>query len=185
MKKTLVLCFHPDLSRSRANQAMFNAAAAMEGVEVVDMQALYPAGQIDLDKEVHRLLQARRIVVQFPVQWYAPPSLMKQWMDDVFTRMHYVRHAEEGSRLEGTPLLVAATAGNLVEAYGPDGVNLFALADLLRPIESTAHRCKLPYGKPYLVYRANKLDPAELQALGADYGLHLDRWIQGTDTPGF
>jgi len=180
MSRTLILAFHPDINRSRANRAMLEAAATMNGVEAVDMQALYPDGRIDADAEVHRLLNVDRIVLQFPVQWYSPPALMKQWMDDVFTRMYYVRHTEEGQLLEGTPLMVAATAGNVVEAYGPDGVNLFPLEELLRPLESTAHRCKLPYATPFLVYRANKLDAHEQLALGVAYRKHLQTWMGQT-----
>lgn len=180
MTSTLILVFHPNLSRSHANRAMADAAAQLDGVEVVDMHALYPTGSVNVDAEVQRLLQADRVVLQFPVQWYAPPALMKQWMDDVFTRMYYIRHADEGAHLEGTPLMVAATAGNVVEAYREDGVNLFPLPDLLRPLQSLAHRCKLPFGAPFLAYRANKLEPAELQALGSDYQAHLRAWGAGT-----
>lgn len=177
MQRTLILAFHPDLNRSRANRAMLDAAAAVDGVEVVDMQHLYPTGHIDTDAEVHRLLQADRIVLQFPVQWYAAPALLKQWLDDVFTRMYYLRYTDEGQHLEGTPLMVAATAGNLAEAYGPEGVNLYPLAALLRPLEATAHRCKLPYATPFLAYRANKLDAAEQQALATAYRAHLLAWM--------
>lgn len=180
--RTLILSFHPDPERSRANRAMLDAASTLPGLDVVDMQALYPGGNVDLDQEVDRLLRARRVVLQFPVQWYAPPSLMKQWMDAVFTRMYYVRHADEGQRLEGTPLMVAATAGNVAEAYRPDGVNLYPLEQLLRPLEATAHRCKLPYATPFLAYRANKLDAPELQVLGGRYRHHLAAWME-TSTP--
>lgn len=183
MTNTLILVFHPNFSSSRANRAMADAAVRLEGVEVVDMQALYPTGQVDVDTEVRRLLQADRVVLQFPVQWYAPPALMKHWMDDVFTRMYYIHHADEGARLEGTPLLVAATAGNVEAAYREDGVNLFPLPDLLRPLQSLAHRCKLPFASPFLAYRANKLEPAELQALGMAYQDHLSAWAASAAKP--
>lgn len=74
MSKTLVLIFHPELARSRANAALRGAIADIDGVDAVDVSALYPDG--DIDAEVRRLRDADRIVLQFPVHWYgAPPRL--------------------------------------------------------------------------------------------------------------
>lgn len=80
--------------------------------------------------------------------------------------------------LEGTPVLVAATAGNLAEAYTPAGQNFFSLPALLQPLEATAYRCKLPWYPPFLAYRANKLDAAELEALGQEYCAYLECWMR-------
>jgi len=169
MSKTLILVFHPDLSRSKANAALAAAAARLPDVEIVDMQALYPAGIIDVDAEVRRLLTADRIVLQFPVQWYSTPPLLKAWQDAVLTRMFYIAYESEGRRLEGTPLMVAATAGNVPEAYTASGVNLFPLADLMRPLQSTASRCGLPWSEPFIVYQANRLSAGDLGEAGQCY----------------
>ncbi|PZW50331.1 putative NADPH-quinone reductase [Humitalea rosea] len=167
MSTTTILMFHPDPSRSRANATLAAAAAELPGVEVVDMQALYPTGEIDVEREVARLLAAGRIVLQFPVQWYATPPLLKAWQDSVLTRMFYIAYEREGRALEGTPLLVAATAGNTPAAYAPTGANLFSLEELLRPLEATAHRCGLPWSQPFLLFGANRLDaPALAEAAG-------------------
>ncbi|WLR94560.1 NAD(P)H-dependent oxidoreductase [Shinella zoogloeoides] len=176
MSKTLILLFHPDLSRSRANVALAAAAARLPYVEVADLQALYPDGVIDADREVARLLSADRIVLQFPVQWYSTPPLLKAWQDAVLTRMYYLAYETEGRLLEGKPLLVAATAGNVPEAYGRDGANKFTMAELLRPLEATAHRCGLPWQPPFLVYRADRLDDLALHGAARDYAAILDAW---------
>ena len=55
---------------------------------------------------------AERIVLQFPVQWYSTPPLLKSWQDAVLTRMMYLAPETEGRLLAGKPLMVAATAGN-------------------------------------------------------------------------
>lgn len=115
MTKTLILLFHPDLKRSKANAALAGAAAKLDGVEVADMQAAYPDSMDmfrDGEREARRLLAADRIVLQFPIQWYSTPPLMKAWQDAVLTRMFYVTYETEGRALEGTPLMLAATAGN-------------------------------------------------------------------------
>ncbi|SEF64373.1 NAD(P)H-dependent oxidoreductase [Bosea lathyri] len=175
MTKTLILLFHPHFERSRANRALAAAARSMPGTEVVDMQALYPDGQIDTDTEVRQLLSADRIVFQFPVQWYSTPPLLRAWQDAVLTRMFYIHPEAEGARLAGKPLLIAATAGNVPEAYAPQGQNLFPLRELLRPLQATAHRCKLDWAEPFLIYDAHKADEEALQAAGEHYVARLGR----------
>ncbi|MGV6876740.1 NAD(P)H-dependent oxidoreductase [Pseudochelatococcus sp. B33] len=144
------------------------------------MTATCPDGldlQRDGAREAARLLAADRIVLQFPVQWYSAPPLLKAWEDAVLTRMFYLAYEAEGRRLEGTPLMIAATVGNTPEAYSPGGRNLFPMIDLLAPFRATVHRCGLPWADPFVLYRADKLSPAEVEAAAADYAAHLGRWI--------
>lgn len=169
MTNTLILLFHPAYERSRANRALHDAVAGQPGITIVDMQALYPDGVIDCDAEVARLLAADRIVLQFPVQWYSTPPLLKAWQDAVLTRMFYIAYETEGRLIEGRPLMIAATAGNVPEAYTPSGQNRFSLRELLRPLEATAHRCGLVWQEPFLIYAAHKADQEALQAAGGYY----------------
>jgi glutathione-regulated potassium-efflux system ancillary protein KefG len=183
--KTLVLLFHPDLTRSKANVALAEAAASVPGVKVIDMQARYPDGRIDMFTdgavEAKRLLSADRLVLQFPVQWYSTPPLLKAWQDAVLTRMFYIAYEAEGRRLEGTPLLVAATAGNVSEAYSPIGQNLMPLAELLNPLRATAYRCRLPWAEPFLTYRADRLDASELATAANAYAARLRDWASESE----
>lgn len=185
MSKTLLLIFHPDLFRSKANAALACAAFDLPCIEVRDMQTLYPNG-FDLSRdgaaEAERLLSADRVVLQFPVQWYSTPPLLKGWMDAVLTRMFYLEYETEGRRLEGTPIMVAATAGNTPEAYTPGGRNMFPMIDLLSPLRATAHRCGLIWTDPFVVYNADKLSWEELTAAGSDYAATLSDWISKTET---
>lgn len=179
MTRTLILFFHPDPAGSKANAALLAAARRLPGVEVADMTGLHPDGGFDTDAEVRRLHGAERLVLQFPVQWYSTPPLLKAWQDAVLSRMFYAR-PDEGERLRGLPVLVTATAGNVLEAYGPSGVNLYPLEELLRPLEATAHRCGLAWTRPHLLFRANRLSAAELDAAGEAYVTRLRRWIAAT-----
>ncbi|PZO02852.1 MAG: NAD(P)H dehydrogenase [Hyphomicrobiales bacterium] len=175
MSQTLILLFHPDFSRSRANRALADAARARSDTEIVDVQALYPDGLIDIDCEVARLLKADSIVFQFPLQWYSTPPLLKAWQDAVLTRMFYIAAETEGAKLASKPLLVAVTAGNVQHAYAADGANLFPLRDLLRPLQATANRCGLAWAEPFLIYNAHKADDETLQAAGEHYANRLGR----------
>lgn len=175
MSQTLILLFHPDFARSRANRALVEATHCRTDVTVVDMQALYPDGRIDADAEVARLIAAKRIVLQFPVQWYSTPPLLKAWQDVVLTRMFYIAYETEGAKLAGKPVLVAATAGNVQHAYGADGANLFPLRDLLKPLQATANRCALDWQEPFLIYNTHKADKEALQAAGEHFAARLGR----------
>jgi len=180
MASTRLMLFHPDLAASRVNAALAEMAWGMPGVKIVDMYDRYPGGDIDTDREVAELLAADRLVLQFPVQWYSTPPLLKAWQDAVLTRMYYVNPQAEGRWLEGRPLMVAATAGNVREAYAPDGQNGFPLDTLLTPLQATARRCRLPWGAPFLLYGANRMEPDRLERAAADYRRHLRRWIDAT-----
>lgn len=179
MSKTVILLFHPDLARSRANAALAAAAELLPGVEVVHMQALYPSGMIDDKAEVARLLSADRVVLQFPIHWYSTPPLLQAWQDAVLSRMFYVHPGAEGARVEGLPFMVAATAGNRPEAYSPWGANLFPLEELLKPLRATANRCRFSWVEPFLLYEANKVDDEALREAGERYAERLRRWIAG------
>ncbi|MBS4009246.1 MAG: NAD(P)H-dependent oxidoreductase [Roseovarius sp.] len=184
MPGTLILVFHRDLAASRANSALSAAARTLADVDVVDMQARYPEARIDLDADAARdaqmLLDADRIVLQFPIQWYSTPPLLKAWQDAVLTRMYYIHAATEGDRLAGTPLMIAATAGNTPAAYGRDGANHFTMDELMAPLKATALRCGLPWHSPHLVFRADKLKPAELASAQESYVRALKDFIATT-----
>lgn len=173
MARTLILLAHPDYARSRANRALAEAAGPLPGVEVAHLDALYPDGAIDTDAEVARLIAAERVVLQFPIQWYATPPSLKAWQDAVLSRMFYVHPDTEGARIAGRPLMVAATAGNTPTAYAPDGVNLFPLPELLKPLRATANRCGLAWREPFLVYEARSATDAALAAAGGRYAEKL------------
>ncbi|MCF7702417.1 NAD(P)H-dependent oxidoreductase [Loktanella sp. M215] len=184
MTKTLVLLFHPNLSASTTNAAFAKAATTVEGVRVVDMQARYPDGVIDMftdaEVEAQMLLDTDRIVLQFPLQWYATPVLLKAWQDAVLTRMYYINAATEGALLSGTPIMIAVTAGNVPDAYTPEGQNYYSIDALLTPLKATAYRCGLPWHAPYIIYNAGKLDPSALSAAADGYADALRAFIAAT-----
>ncbi|MGH6861131.1 MAG: NAD(P)H-dependent oxidoreductase [Phyllobacterium sp.] len=173
MTKTIILVFHPDLARSRANRALADAAVRMADTETVDIQSIYRDRQIDTQTEVQRLVAADRIVFQFPIQWYCPPPILQAWQNEVLTRMFYINHETEGRLIQGKPLWIAATAGNTPSAYTAQGANLLPLQDILAPLRVMANRCGLLWREPFIVYDARRATDQELQATGQHYA----RWL--------
>ncbi len=184
MTKTLILLFHRDLSKSKANAALAHAACSVEGVEIVDMQARYPDGVVDWGKdaetEAKMLLGADRVVLEFPIQWYSTPPLLKTWQDAVLTRMYYIHAKTEGDAFAGTPLMIAATSGNIPAAYDRSGANYYTIDEILTPLKATAYRCGLPWHEPYIVFTADKLEPDALDAASKGYVRTLEDFIAET-----
>jgi glutathione-regulated potassium-efflux system ancillary protein KefG len=182
MPKTLILLFHPDLSKSKVNAALTAAARQLPDIEVVDMQSCYADGAINTDAdatvEIARLLSADQIVLQFPIQWYATPPLLKSWLDAVLTRMFYINYETEGRLLEGKPVMIAATAGNSRSSYSPKGQNQFTPAQMLTPLRMMANRCGLTWIEPFIVFEASKLSPERLKQAARDYSAVLSSWRQ-------
>ena len=76
--------------------------------------------------------------------------------------------------------MLAATAGNVRDAYRPGGRNMFAMTDLFAPLRATAHRCGLIWADPFIVYEADKLVPEALEAAAVSYAATLEHWIATT-----
>jgi putative NADPH-quinone reductase len=173
MQSILILSAHPDLAASRANKALLEAARALPGVAVHDLHAAYPDGRIDAAGEARRLLDGGDLVLQFPLQWYSVPSLLKDWLDAVLTRMFYLEPEAEGSRLRGRKLTVAVTVGAPAQAYSAEGRNGATMAELLRPLEAVAHRCGLQWQPPFVVYDARDASDAQLEEEARRYAARL------------
>lgn len=184
MPKTLVLVFHRDLTQSKVNAHLTRAASNLPNVDVIDIKARHPDGEIDMfgkaAEDAQMLLAAERIVLQFPIQWYATPALLKNWIDAVLTRMYYVMAESEGDQLIGTPLMVTATAGNTSEAYSRNGANYYSIDEILTPLKATAHRCGLPWHAPFVLFEAGKLDDAGQASAAERYQTHLRAFINAT-----
>jgi putative NADPH-quinone reductase len=177
MQKTLVLVFHPNLAQSKANKHLVRRLQQQQSeYQIIDMYQLYPDGTIDVTAETKRLLSCSRLVLQFPVFWYSTPPLLKAWQDAVLTPMYYLNYATEGALLQGLPVLLAATAGNTVEAYSPQGSNKYALEQLFIPLQATAHRCGWAWHRPFVLYQAHKATAEILTGEAERYLDYLRQW---------
>lgn len=180
---TQILLFHPNLERSKVNTALARAASGLHHVAIADMAALYPTGiamERDSEREAARLLRADRIVLQFPMQWYSTPALMKQWQDVVLTRMGYIHGDTEGAGLAGKPLMLAATMGAEEATYRPEGRNRFTVAELLAPLQASANRFAMDWRDPFLVFGADALGGDDLAETGHAYSRALSRFATPT-----
>ena len=78
MKKTLIILAHPDLTRSMANKKLKEVAEKNTDVIVHNIYEEYPNGKINLEKELNLLKETGTLILQFPIQWFNCPSLLKE-----------------------------------------------------------------------------------------------------------
>jgi putative NADPH-quinone reductase len=174
MSQLLCILAHPTLSSSRANAALLRRLRLQPGAEVIDLYARYGDGQaMDVEAEAQSLMAAEAIVLQFPIQWYCTPSLLKEWQDQVLTQMMYIAPQTQGCHLAGKPVMVVATAGATFEDYTPEGRNRVSVSELLLPLQATANRCGLRWLPPFVVYGTRNLGDGALAEAGESLLIHL------------
>ena len=163
--KTTVLVIHPDINQSRINSALAKGAESLTDVNVRYLYDLYPDGKIDVAAEQAELEGADRIVLQFPMQWYSTPPLLKQWLDDVLT--YGWSHGGETQALKNKQLMLAVSLGGAESAYQPDGAAGHTVGEYLLSFETISGYLGLKYVKPFITGGAATITDEQI-ALQAD-----------------
>lgn len=167
MKNALILFAHPRYEKSRANRALLTALQDQEGITVHDLYEQYPDFNIDVARERELLLAHGIIVWHYPFYLYGPPAMVKQWLDLVLE--HGWAHGEKGNKLENKLVFNTITTGGTRESYAPDGFNRHTIAELLLPLEQTAHLCRMTWLPPFVVQGTYRLTDAMLADHAGQY----------------
>ncbi|MER8223565.1 NAD(P)H-dependent oxidoreductase [Streptomyces sp. NPDC094143] len=157
--RTLIVLAHPDRAASRVNAALTAAGEAV-GVTVRDLHALYPDRRIDVGAEQELLRTHDRVILQFPVHWFAVPYLLKQWLDEVLT--YGWAYGPGGDALRGKTLQLVVSTGMKDDEYTPAGRATRALEDLLSPLQATAAFTGMRYAPPLVLHGTRWLSDTEL-----------------------
>lgn len=165
---TVLLLAHPDFAASRANRALLAGLNDLPGLEVAELYALYPDGKIDVAAERARLLRADRLVLQFPLQWYSVPSLLKYWLDAVLTPLFYLE-PDIAAATVGLPLVAATTTGGPSASYQRGGGGGITIDELFAPLRATARKCGWLLQAPFAVHDVRNLNDAALARAGEAY----------------
>lgn len=136
--KILVIYSHSYQSQSVSNRTIIDVLSRQEGYSVRNLEELYPSGKIDVQAEQAALLEADVIVLQHPLFWYNVPSLMKHWMDEVFT--FGFAYGDGGDKLQGKRLVHSFTA-----AASPQDFSEAMLGASTGAIEAACGFCGLTY----------------------------------------
>lgn len=167
MKKVLIVSGHTDIQNgSFVNKRILDAVKReLPEVEIDLLSDLYPDFAIDVQAEQKKVVSADVIVWQFPLFWFAKPSLLQRWEEEVFT--HGFSHGSTGKALQGKKLILSVTTGAPAEVYAREGRPNGGLEDMLLPatlatVGMTGMEFTQPliitYGVSYVV----RTDPAQL-----------------------
>ncbi len=160
---TLVLTAHSNLASSSVNRMWFNALSIVEGVTTRDLMAVGgPEMQFDPAVEQALLLQADRIVLQFPFYWYSSPPVLKAWLDQVL--LAGFAYGPGGTQLHGKELMLVVSTGGPAESYQSEGFNSFSMLEFLAPFQQTALMVGMTYLPPFVLHSAMSRDRTRLNA---------------------
>lgn len=155
---TLVLVSHPQIADS-GTQEFLKASLPAENIswEHIESQTV-----LDVAYEQAQLRQADRIILQFPLYWYAAPAGLKQWEDTVLTRSFV--YGDHRYPLADKELGVVVTTGMPAEAFQRGGAEGLTLDAALAPLAAVAQRAKMTWLPTFAIHQFSYLDePAKLR----------------------
>ncbi|HEX4936588.1 MAG TPA: NAD(P)H-dependent oxidoreductase [Gemmatimonadaceae bacterium] len=182
MPRLLVLFAHPALEKSRVHRRLAASAQALArtlpgSVTFHDLYEEYPDFDVDPRRE-QALLEAHDVVLfQFPIYWYAPPALIKQWEDLVLE--HGWAYGTGGTRLRGKHLGCVATTGGRAAAYAAGALNRFTIREFLLPLDQTAVLCGMRFLPPYLIQGTHLMEPPAIEEHATHYAATLAALARG------
>ncbi|NCO20656.1 MAG: NAD(P)H-dependent oxidoreductase [Rhodobacterales bacterium] len=99
----------------------------------------------DVAGQIAQLARADRLILHFPMWWFAPPAMVKGWCDRVLAHghLHDTAHRFDTGRLSRLEVLFCITTGGDAVESGPDGregdwrLLLWPLAQTLRYVGAT------------------------------------------------
>ena len=152
MKNILVIYAHPNYQTSRLNKALIDEISDLKNVTVSNLYKNYPDGKIDILKQQELITKNDIIAMQFPFHWYSSPSLMKAWIDEVFS--YGFAYGNGGDKLKAKGFMCVTTSNASRIRYQNDIG--FDFPDLLKPFQNTAKYCGMQYLEPFILSNETK-----------------------------
>lgn len=123
--KTLIIVTHPVMETSLINKRWVEELKKYpEKYTVHELHKAYPDENIDAEKEQQLIESHRNLILQFPIQNFNCPHLLKKWIDDVFT--HGWAYGLNGDKLKNRKTALAVSAGIRKEDYSWGSVRKIA-----------------------------------------------------------
>lgn len=172
MMKILVIAAHPNLQQSRVNKRWTTELRQHpDRVTVHELYAAYPEKTIDIEREQTLIAEHDRLVLQFPLQWYSTPSLLKQWLDEVFTTAWLF--GPGGRAVAGKELLLAISIGGVEVSYQAGGLIGYTISELTRPLQALANQIGMTMLPHFKLYGAVQATDEQIESSAKQYLQHI------------
>ncbi|MGG1519426.1 NAD(P)H-dependent oxidoreductase [Paenibacillus oryzisoli] len=170
--RILVLAAHPSIEQSRVNKRwLAELRKHPDQITVQELYATYPDHAIDVENEQNLLAEHDRVVLQFPIQWYSMPALLKQWLDDVVTTSWLF--GTGGKAIAGTELVLALSIGGDESSYQSGGLIGYTISELVRPLQVFANQTGMIFLPHYKFYGAIKATDEQIDNSARGYLAHI------------
>lgn len=84
--KTLIVVTHPNIETSVVNKRWIEELRKYpDKYTVHELYKAYHDDKINVEKEQQLIEAHDKLILQFPVYWFSSPTLLKKWLDEVFT----------------------------------------------------------------------------------------------------
>ena len=134
MKKVLVISGHPDLENSTANKTIIKSLTKkMPEITIHRLDKAIKNDNFDIEKEQEQLLQYDTYVFVSPFHWFYCSTLMKKWIDNVFTESFF-----RDGKIKGKNVVFSFTTGGPAEIYSHDGFLKHTVEELTFSIKTIA-----------------------------------------------
>ena len=164
---TLVLVSHPQLADSTSQQFL---KESLPDDDII-WEHIESLSSLDVAQEQAQLRRADRIILQFPLYWYAAPAGLKQWEDTVLTRTFV--YGDHRYPLADKELGIVVTTGMPRQAFQRGGAEGVTLDAALAPLAALAHRAQMRWLPVFPIYQFGYLEEPEKLQLVVDYQRYL------------
>ncbi len=163
MSKILVVSGHPDYKSSKANRAILDEFHRLvPAADIVYLDAEYPDGKIDVEREQKRLTEADTIVFEFPLWWFSAPSLMHLYFEMVLA--HGYAYSSKGGMMNGKKLIFSFTAGAPESEYSPEGHEHVSMEALIPQFKALSDFCGFEWKGAIVSFGMMLLNPDDKEA---------------------
>ncbi|QGH34466.1 flavodoxin family protein [Gracilibacillus salitolerans] len=150
--KTLIVVAHPSIETSIVNKRWIEELKKYpEEYTAHELYKEYPTVKIDVEKERLLIESHENFVLQFPIQWFNSPSLLKKWLDEVFD-YGWAYGSNGGDKLKNRKVALAVSAGIRASDYSENGRYGHTLEQILIPFETTFFYCQADYRSIHAFY---------------------------------
>ncbi|UQS83440.1 NAD(P)H-dependent oxidoreductase [Bombilactobacillus thymidiniphilus] len=159
----LVIVAHPNLADSPTQQFLKQGAK----LTTAKWHYLDPLQEFSPATERQLLVEAERIILQFPLYWYGAPAILKKWQEQILST-NFVQQ-----KLKNKQLGIVVNTGLPEKDFHSGSKVGFSVEQLLAPYQALAHQAHMHWLNPLTIYQFQYLTDTQQMQLLMDYQRYL------------